>query len=95
MGVRNFLLERGINLKRGSSCRNGGCHFFTTLQFNHIYYVCGESKVPFITFRIFSLELAMQELIQVFILLKRGIICAFLIHSSSLQKMLTALFNLV
>ena len=37
----------------------------------------------------------MQELIQVFILLKRGIICAFLIHSSSLQKMLTALFNLV
>ena len=27
--------------------------------------------------------------------LKPGIICTFLIHSSSLQKMLTALFNLV
>ena len=29
------------------------------------------------------------------LLLKPGIICAFLIHSGSLQKMLTALFNLV
>ena len=28
-------------------------------------------------------------------LLKSGIICTFLIHSGSLQKMLTALFNLV
>ena len=46
-----------------------------------------ESKVPFITFRIF--------LIYVFIVLKPGIICTFLIHSGSLQKMLAALFNLV
>ena len=46
-----------------------------------------ESKVPFITFQIF--------LIHVFIVLKPGIICTFLIHSGSLQKMLTALFNLV
>ena len=23
----------------------GGCHFFITLQFNHIYCVCGESNV--------------------------------------------------
>ena len=29
------------------------------------------------------------------LVLKRGIICTFLIHSGSLQKMLTALFNLV
>ena len=32
---------------------------------------------------------------QVFIVLKPDIICAFLIHSGSLQQMLTALFNLV
>ena len=29
------------------------------------------------------------------LVLKPGIICKFLIHSGSLQKMLTALFNLV
>ena len=34
-------------------------------------------------------------LIQVFIVLKPNIICTFLIHSGSLQKMLNALFNLV
>ena len=34
-------------------------------------------------------------LIQTFIVLKHGIICTFLIHSGSLQKMLTALFNSV
>ena len=49
-----------MNLKRGGngggSCRNGGiATFFVTLQFNHIDYVCGESKVPFITFQIFNL----------------------------------------
>ena len=33
--------------------------------------------------------------IQVFIALKPGIICTFLIRSGSLQKMFTALFNLV
>ena len=33
----------------------GSCHFFITLQFNYIYYVWGESKVPFITFWLFSL----------------------------------------
>ena len=41
----------------------GGFVTFITLQFNHIYCVCGESKVPFITFQIFSLlsELAMKD----------------------------------
>ena len=29
------------------------------------------------------------------LVLKPGVICTFLIHSGSLQKMLTALFNLV
>ena len=73
----------------------GGCHFFITLQFNHIYCVCGESKVPFSTFQIFSiLSYPFKILIHVFTVLKPGIICTFLIHSGSLQKMLTALFNL-
>ena len=37
-------------------CRNGSvANFFITLKFNLIYYLCGESKVPFITFWIFSL----------------------------------------
>ena len=73
-----------------------GCHFFVTLQFNHIYRVCGESKVSFITFWIFSLlSYPFKILMQVFIVLKPGIICTFLIHSGSLQKMLSALFNLV
>ena len=81
-GVRNFLLERGINL--------------ITLQFNHIYCMCGESKVSFITFWIFSLwSYPFKSLIQVFIVLKPGIICTFLIHSGSVQKKLAALFNLV
>ena len=64
--------------------------------------LCGESKVPFITFRIFSLlSQPCKILIQVFIVLKPDIICtflihyAFLIHYGSLQKMLTALFNFV
>ena len=52
-----------------------------------------------------SFELAMQDShpsLQDFhprshpsLVLKPGIICTFLIHSGSLQKMLTALFNLV
>ena len=37
----------------------------------------------------------MQDLIQVFIALKNCIICIFLIHSDSLQRMSTALFKLV
>ena len=67
----------------------GVATFFITLQFNHIYCVWGKSKAPFITFRIFSL------LIQVFIVLKPNIICTFLIHYGSVQKMLTALFNFI
>ena len=58
--------------------------------------VCRWSKVPFITFQIFSLlSQPYKILAQVFIVLKPGIICTFLIHSGSLEKMLTALFNLV
>ena len=53
-------------------------------------------KVSLITFWIFSLlSQPLKILIQVFIVLKPGIACTFLIHSGSLQKMLTALFDLV
>ena len=80
----------------GGGGGGGGWHFFITLQFNHIYCVCWGSKVFFITFQIFSLlSYPFKIVIQVFIVLKPGIICTFLIHSGSIQKMLTALFNLV
>ena len=44
--VISTRLERGDKPEKGGGgwCRNGGWHFFITLQFNHIYYVCGESK---------------------------------------------------
>ena len=74
----------------------GGCHFFITLQFNHIYCTGGGSKFPFTTFWIFSLlSYPYKILIQVFIVVKPDIICTFLINYGSLQKMLTALFNFV
>ena len=64
-----------------------GYHFFISLQLNHIYCVCGESKVLFINFWIFSLlSYPFKILIQVFVVLKTGIICTFLIHCGSLQK---------
>ena len=55
--TRNFLLEMLDKPEKGEEgwCRNGGGHFFITLQFGHIYCVWGESKVPFITFWILSL----------------------------------------
>ena len=85
-----------------------GCYFLY-LQFSSITFtVCvwGGSKVPFVTFQIFSLELAMEgshpSLYYDFHLhshpslaVKPSIICKFQIHSGSLQKMLTSLFNLV
>ena len=73
--------------------------YYFTVQFSHIYFVWGESKVSFYYFSdLQSLELAMQDFnpcSHSSLVLKPGIIFAFLIHSGSLQKMLTALFNLV
>ena len=91
-GYEIFCWKRGINLKRGVDVEMGGCQFFY-----HIYCVCvcvggGRSNVPFITFKIFSQPC--KILIQVFIVLNPGIICTFLIHSGSLQKILTALFHI-
>ena len=63
-------------------------HFLISLQFNHIYCMCGKSKVSFVTFWFFSLfELAMKGFHECLYI--------FLIHSGSVQKMLTALFKLV
>ena len=62
--------------------------YYFTVQFNHICIF--RSLVPF--------ELAMQGFHSrsfPSLVLKPGIISTFLIHSGSLQKMLTALFNLV
>ena len=55
-GVRFFLLESRDKPEKGGE----GCHLFITLQFNHIYCVCGESKVHFIT-DLQYFELAIQD----------------------------------
>ena len=61
--------------------------------------VCVGSKVSLYYFLdLQSFELAMQDFhprSHPSLVLKPGIICTFLIHSGSLQKMLTVLFNLV
>ena len=71
----------------------GDCQIFYnfTVQLNSLC-VGGKSKVSFffITFGFLSLFS-----FQVFIVLKSGIICTFLIHSGCLQKMLTSFLNLV
>ena len=86
--VQNFMLEKRIKLKRRSWCRNGGvATFFTTLQFSSIAFTFSDLQ---------TFELAMQDFHpHPSLVLKPGIICIFLICSGSLQKMLTALFNLV
>ena len=78
--------------------QEGGFATFSVLYSSITFTVCacGESKVSFITFRIFSiLSQPFKTLIHIFIVLKPDIICTFLIYSGSLQKMLTALFNLI
>ena len=39
----------------------GCCHFFITLQFNHIYYVWGEVSSLYYFSELQSFELAMQD----------------------------------
>ena len=60
-GSKNFARKGRINLKRAVDVEMGGSHFIT-LQFNHIYSVCGKSKASFITFFfLWSFELAMED----------------------------------
>ena len=49
VGTSKNLKREGVDVEM-CVCVWGGveCHFFITLQFNHIYCVWGESKVPFI-----------------------------------------------
>ena len=77
----------------------GACHFFTTLQFSSITFtVCvGKVRFPFGSLNLQSFELAMQGFhphSRPSLVLKPCIIFLFLIHSGSLQKKLTPLFNL-
>ena len=74
--------------------RNGESSLFLLLYSSITFTVCGESKLLFTSFQIFSLlSQPSKILIQVFTVLKPDIICTFLIHYGSLQKMLTALFD--
>ena len=78
-----------------------------TLQFSSITFtVWGDVRFPLLLSDLQSFEFAMEDshpsLYQDFhprshpsLVVKPGITCKFLIHSGSLQKMLTALFNLV
>ena len=86
--VPKILLERGITLKRGRGVdvEMRSCHFFFTLQFNCIYSVCGE-KVKFVLLHFDLHKILIQSLV-----LKHCVICIFLIHSDSVQKMPNALF---
>ena len=105
------MLERGDKpVKRGVDVEMGGRGFATFLLLyslvqSHLLCVCrggggeGDSKVSLYYFSdLQSFELAMQDFHprpHSSLALKSGIIYAFLIHSGSLQKMLTALFDLV
>ena len=104
VGGQNFLLERedkpekGVDVEMG---RGGRLPLFLLLYGSvrsHLLCV-GGSKVSLYYFSdLQSFELAMQDFhprSHSSLLLKLGIICTFLIHSGSLQIMLTALFNLV
>ena len=61
-GVRNFSLERGINLKRGGWYRNGGLLLFLLLYSSITFtpYV-RKVKFPLLLFFLRSFELAMQD----------------------------------
>ena len=98
--MQKFLLERGdkpekggVNVEMGGAGGGGGgggcATVFTTLQFSSIVF----------TFSVLqSFELAMQDFHHCShpsFVLKPGISRTFLVHFGSLQKMLTALFNLV
>ena len=92
-----FCYKGGINLKRGVAVEIGGLPLFLLLYSSITFTACGgKVRFPLLLFvsSVFSVSAA-KILIQVFTVLKPGIVYTFLIHSGSLQKILTALFNLV
>ena len=87
-GVQNVLLERGDKPEKKAL----PLFYYFTVQFNHIYSVCvcvggggGEGGGGRVRFPLYLSDLQSFELA----------FCTFPIHSGSLHKMLTALFNLV
>ena len=71
----------------------GDCHFFIALQLqSHLLCVWGKQGSLYYFSDLQSFELAMQDSHLSLYCTKAGIICTFLIHSGSIQKMLTALF---
>ena len=71
-------------------CKNG--HFNISLM----YFELGKHVCIFLhSFILWQIDTYLLILILVFIVLKHCIICIFLVHSDSVQKMLTALFKLV
>ena len=88
-GVWNFLLERGDKPEKK------GFVTFLLLYSSITFTVCVEKvRFPLLLFGS-SVFWVTHSRFSSMSLLKSGIICTFLIHSGSLQKMLTALFNLV
>ena len=94
---RNTFLKEGgwtlggINPKRGGWCRNGGGGgaTFWLLYSSITFTACvGKVRFPYYFSDLQSFELAMQ-------VSHPSLYCKFLIHSGSLQKKLTALFNFV
>ena len=91
--VPKLFLERGDKLEKVELVWKwgvrGGLPLFLLLYSSIIFTLCVEKvKFPLLLFRFSAFELVMQ----VFIVLKHYIIWIFLIHSGSVQIMLTALF---
>ena len=68
--------------------------YYFTVQF-HLLFGEGGVKFPLLNFGFQSFELTMQDSHPRLYSSKKFIICVFLIYSGSLQRMSTALFQLV
>ena len=84
-GVQNFLLETGNKLEKA------GLPLFLLLYSSIAFtlYV-GKAKFPLLLFFLWSFELAMQDFHSSLYITKTLYHGIFLIHSGSVQKILTA-----
>ena len=71
------------------------CHFFLFFTVQSHLLCVGKVRSPYYFSDLQSFELAMQDSHPSLYFTKPVIICTSQIHSGSLQKMLTALFNIV
>ena len=101
LGGTIFFARKGDKPVKGVDVEMGGREvllffYYFTVPFSHIYPVWGESMVSLYYFSdLQSLELALQDFhpcSHSSLVRKPGLICAFLVV---LQKILTALFNLI